>query len=121
MWQMSNTFATRFGAAPFAELYSEIQHKSHAEGELMYLGAANFYGQSGIKQYSSFDDPGGCGGSLPSVSYLKALFTDYVAAHRIYIERDIASLPLGVAKADHTFDVSFLFSFSIFSHTFLPL
>jgi hypothetical protein len=36
MWQMSNTFATRFGAAPFAELVSEIQHHFHAETELIW-------------------------------------------------------------------------------------
>ncbi|KAJ7112167.1 hypothetical protein C8R44DRAFT_798187, partial [Mycena epipterygia] len=36
--------------------------------------------------------------------YLKALFTDYVTAHPIYIECDIATLPLTIAKAGHTFD-----------------
>ncbi|KAJ7823132.1 hypothetical protein B0H14DRAFT_3146115 [Mycena olivaceomarginata] len=36
MWQMSNTFATRFGAAPFAELVSGIQHRFHAETELIW-------------------------------------------------------------------------------------
>ncbi|KAJ7174947.1 hypothetical protein C8R43DRAFT_1118980 [Mycena crocata] len=104
MWQMSNTFATRFGPAPFSELVSEIQHRFHADSELMYMAAANFYGQRDVAQFSAFDDPKGYAGSPPSVKYLKGLFTDYVTAHRIYIERDIASLPLGIAKADHTFD-----------------
>ncbi|KAJ7096200.1 hypothetical protein C8R44DRAFT_813340, partial [Mycena epipterygia] len=36
--------------------------------------------------------------------YLKALFTNYDTAHRIYIERDIATLPMTIAKADHTHD-----------------
>ncbi|KAJ7673572.1 hypothetical protein B0H14DRAFT_3687689 [Mycena olivaceomarginata] len=96
MWQMSNTFATRFGPAPFSELVSEIQHRFHADRELMYFAAAVFY---------AFDDPNGYAGSPPSVQYIKALFTDNLTAHRIYIERDIATLPLTVAKADHTFDV----------------
>ena len=114
MWQMSNTFATRFGPAPFSELVSEIQHRSHADGELMYFAAANFYGQSGVKQYSAFDDPNGFSGAPPSVQFIKALFTDFVAAHRSYIEHDIATLPLTIAKADHTFDVSSVFPLSIF-------
>lgn len=106
MWQMSNTFATRFGPAPFSELVSEIQHRNHAERELMYLSAADFYGQSGVQPFSAFDDPKGYAGSPPSVPYLKALFTDYTIAHRIYVEREISTLPLTIAKADHTFDVS---------------
>ncbi|KAJ7886129.1 hypothetical protein B0H14DRAFT_2563454 [Mycena olivaceomarginata] len=104
MWQMSNTFATRFGPAPFSELVSEIQHRFHADRELMYFAAAVFYGQRGVTPLSAFDDPNGYAGSLPSVQYIKALFTDNLTAHRIYIERDIATLPLTVAKADHTFD-----------------
>ncbi|KAJ6533866.1 hypothetical protein DFH09DRAFT_1325520 [Mycena vulgaris] len=101
---MSNTFATRFGPAPFSELVSEIQHRFHAEGELMYLAAADFYGRSGVTPYSAFDNPNEYAGAPPSVQYTKALFTDNLTAHRIYIERDIATLPLTIAKADHTFD-----------------
>lgn len=108
MWQMSNTFATRFGPGPFSELVSEIQHRFHADGELMYLAAADFYGQSHVKPYSAFDDSKGYAGSLPSVPYTKSLFTDYTTAHRIYIERDIATLPCGIGGADHTFNVSFI-------------
>jgi hypothetical protein len=113
MWQMSNTFSTRLGPAPFSELVSEVQHRSHAEGELMYVAAANFYRQCGVKQYSAFDDPEGYAGSPPSVPYLKALFTDYISAYRIYIERDIGTLPLTVMKADHTFDVSHFLEMAI--------
>lgn len=105
MQQMCNTFATRFGPAPFSELVSEIQHRLHADGELMYLAAADFYGQHGVKPFSAFSDPNGYAGTPPSVKYLKALFTDNLTAHRIFIERDISTLPLGVAKTDHTFDV----------------
>ncbi|KAJ7797071.1 hypothetical protein B0H14DRAFT_2912887 [Mycena olivaceomarginata] len=72
----------------------------------MYTAAANFYGQVGLKQYSAFDDPNAYAGSPPSIPYLKGLFTDVISAHRIFIERDIATKPLTVAKADHTFDVS---------------
>ncbi|KAJ7707928.1 hypothetical protein B0H16DRAFT_1824162 [Mycena metata] len=100
---MCNTFATRFGPSPFSEMVSEVQHRHHAEGELMYLAAVIFYGQRGCKQFSSFEDRQGYAGSPPSVGYVKGLFTDFVSAHRIYIERDISSLPLTIAKADHTF------------------
>ncbi|KAJ7747954.1 hypothetical protein DFH07DRAFT_775902 [Mycena maculata] len=125
MQQMANTFASRFGPAPFSELISEIQHRHHADSELMYLGAADFYGRLGhrhhadselmylgaadfygrlgVKPFSAFNDPNGYAGVPPSVKYLKGMFTDYITAIRIYIEREIASLPLGIAKGDHTF------------------
>ncbi|KAJ7719793.1 hypothetical protein DFH07DRAFT_784561 [Mycena maculata] len=103
MWLMCNTFATRFGPSPFSEMVSEVQHRYHADAELMYLAAVIFYGQRGRKQFSKFDDRQGYAGSPPSVGYLKGLFTDFVTAHRIYIERYISSLPLTIAKADHTF------------------
>ncbi|KAJ6603953.1 hypothetical protein B0H10DRAFT_2229471 [Mycena sp. CBHHK59/15] len=102
---MSNTFAARFGPAPFSELVSEIQHRYHADGELMYLSAADFYGRTNVQSFSAFDDPQGYAGSPPSVPYLKALFTDNVSAYRIFIERFIASLPLTVAAGDHTFQL----------------
>ncbi|KAJ7789272.1 hypothetical protein B0H14DRAFT_3162135 [Mycena olivaceomarginata] len=75
---MRNTFSTRMGPAPFSEMVSKIQHLSHADGELMYTAAANFYSQD----------------SSPML-FLPIEF----------IERDIATKPLTVAKADHTFDV----------------
>jgi hypothetical protein len=34
---------------------------------------------------------------------------DFISAIRIDLECDIATLPLTVAKADHTFDVSLIF------------
>ncbi|KAJ6490305.1 hypothetical protein C8R47DRAFT_1273319 [Mycena vitilis] len=101
---MLNTFASRLGPAPFSELVSEVQHRCHAEGELMYLGAAKFYQRTGGQQFSAFSDPKGYAGSPPSVPYLKALFTDYMSAYRVYIERDIATLPGTILKLDHTFD-----------------
>jgi hypothetical protein len=106
MAQMSNTFAARFGPAPFSELVSEIQHRCHADRELMYLSATEFYGRTNMKSFSAFDDPQGYAGSPPSVPYLKGLFTDNVSAYRIFIERFIASLSLTVAAGDHTFQVS---------------
>ncbi|CAK5273589.1 unnamed protein product [Mycena citricolor] len=86
MHQMTNTFASRFGPAPFAELFSEIQHRAHADGEMMYLSAAKFYGVAPAWSFSAFDDRDNYAGSTSSVAYLKAL------------------LPLTIAKADHTFD-----------------
>ncbi|KAF8146564.1 hypothetical protein K438DRAFT_1944507 [Mycena galopus ATCC 62051] len=105
MAQMSNTFAARFGPAPFSELVSEIQHRFHADGELMYLSAADFYRRTNVKSFSAFDDPQGYAASPPSIPYLKGLFTDNVSAYRIFIERFIASLSLTVAAGDHTFQL----------------
>ncbi|KAJ7764812.1 hypothetical protein B0H16DRAFT_429521 [Mycena metata] len=102
--EMSNMFAKRFGPAPFAKLVSEIQHRFHADIELMYLGAAKFWGQRGIKPCSPFDDPNGYAGAPPSIQYLKGMFTDKVKAHRVFIDRDTASKPMTFAKTDHTFD-----------------
>ncbi|KAK7017601.1 hypothetical protein R3P38DRAFT_3559537 [Favolaschia claudopus] len=102
---MRNSFSHRHGAAPFAEMVAEVQYLSHADNELMYTAAANSYGQTGLQQFSSFDDPKGYAGSPPSAPYLKGLFTDVVSAHRVFIERDTATKPLTIAKADHTFDV----------------
>ncbi|KAK7034886.1 hypothetical protein R3P38DRAFT_2518492, partial [Favolaschia claudopus] len=103
MWQMLNTFSSRLGPAKFSGLVSEIQYRTHAETELMYISAANHYRQFGVKQFSAFDDPHGYAGSPPSTPYLKGLFTDYTNANRIYVDRYIASLPLTVASGDHTF------------------
>ncbi|KAJ7892557.1 hypothetical protein B0H14DRAFT_2560268 [Mycena olivaceomarginata] len=81
---------TRISLHNFLAMYRlHFRHLSHADGELMYTAAANFYGQVGLKQYSAFDDSNGYAGSPPSIPYLKGLFTN----------------PLTVAKADHTFDV----------------
>lgn len=104
--EMSNMFAKHFGPAPFAKLVSEIQHRFHADIELMYLGAAKFWGQRGIKPCSPFDDPNGYAGAPPSIQYLKGMFTDKVKAHCVFIDRDTASKPRTFAKTDHTFDVS---------------
>ncbi|KAJ7852387.1 hypothetical protein B0H14DRAFT_3137162 [Mycena olivaceomarginata] len=106
MSQMANTFAACFGPAPFAALVSEIQYRSHADRELMYLAAAEFYGQSEVPPFSAFNDRNGYAGSPPSTPYLKALFTDYVSAHRIYAERDTASRTCTIGMGDHTFQVS---------------
>lgn len=108
MAQMCNTFATRFGPSPFAEMISELQRKHHALLELMYMDAAlhdGRYGPQEIPKFSSFDDPMGYAGAPPSVHYLKAMFVDWVTAHRVFIERAQACLPADVMKVDHTFDV----------------
>ncbi|KAJ3836764.1 hypothetical protein F5878DRAFT_247355 [Lentinula raphanica] len=104
---MCNTFATRFGPSPFAELMSELQYKHHAELELMYLDAArsySLYGPAQVPAFSSFADPLRYAGAPPSVHYLKAMFVDWVTAHRTFLERAQACLPADVMKVDHTFD-----------------
>jgi hypothetical protein len=108
MSQMCNTFATRFGPAPFARMVSEIQRKHHAELEFMYLDAArhlNLFGHEQVPAFSAFDDMLRYAAAPPSVPYLKAMFVDWVTAHRVYIERAQACLPADVMKVDHTFDV----------------
>jgi hypothetical protein len=105
---MCNTFATRFGPALFAEMMSEIQRKCHMELELMYYAAARstaLYGRVQIPAFSAFDDPMGYAGITTSVRYIKAMFVDWVSAHRTFIERAQACLPADVMKVDHTFDV----------------
>jgi len=101
MSQMRNTFSTRFGPSPFAEMIAELQRQHHAELELMYLDAARHYGLYGseqISQFSPFHDRKHYVGAPPSVQYLKAMFVDYITAHRV------------VMKVDHTFDVNWFYS-----------
>ena len=54
MSQMQNTFTTRFGPSPFAEMMAELQCQHHAELKLMYLDAASHYGLYGLEQVSQF-------------------------------------------------------------------
>ncbi|KAJ6593172.1 hypothetical protein B0H19DRAFT_1055800 [Mycena capillaripes] len=103
MWQICNTSVTRFGPAPFSGLVSEIQYRHHANMKLMYLAAADFYGQSGLPPFSPFEDPAGFAGSPPSVPCIRGMLTDYISTHCIYVERDTATKPLTIASQDHTF------------------
>jgi hypothetical protein len=87
----------------------ELQRQHHAELELMYLDAARHYGLYGseqISQFSPFHDRKHYAGAPPSVQYLKAMFVDYITAHRVFIDRAQACLPADVMKVDHTFDVN---------------
>ncbi|KAF9011458.1 hypothetical protein BDZ89DRAFT_1167536 [Hymenopellis radicata] len=108
MWEFNTGIVRRLGPSPFAELVCELQSRFHAQNELMYYAAALHFGLHGEDQvpaFSWFDDPDGFAGSPPSTSYLKAMYTDYIGAHRIYMDRVQATLPLDIAKGDHTFDV----------------
>ncbi|KAF9052488.1 hypothetical protein BDZ89DRAFT_1032535 [Hymenopellis radicata] len=108
MSQMNSLIVKRVGPSPFSEMISELQHRHHARIELMYYAAALHYGLHGTKripQFSAFNDRTGFAGCPPTSPYLKAMFIDYIGAHRIYMDRAQATLPLDIAKADHTFDV----------------
>ncbi|KAF9037406.1 hypothetical protein BDZ89DRAFT_1011046 [Hymenopellis radicata] len=108
MSQMNSLIVKRVGPSPFSEMISELQHRHHARIELMYYAAALHYGLHGTKhipQFSAFNDCTGFAGCPPTSPYLKAMFIDYIGAHRIYMDRAQATLPLDIAKADHTFDV----------------
>jgi hypothetical protein len=121
MSQMCNTFATRFGPSPFAEMVAELQRKHHAELELMYLDAARHYNLHGVAQvppFSAFNDKLRYAGVPPSVQYLKAMFTDWVTAHRVFMERVQGSLPANVMKVDHTFDVGIVSYHAVLILTF---
>ncbi|KAF9036007.1 hypothetical protein BDZ89DRAFT_1223268 [Hymenopellis radicata] len=107
MWWLSLSIVKRMGPSPFSELVSETQYRHHASLEVMYYAAAaNFglYGPDQITQFSAFDDATAYAGCPPSTSYLKSLYTDYIEAHRVYMDHAQAALPLDIAKADHTFD-----------------
>jgi hypothetical protein len=53
---VANTYATRLGPAPYSQLVSELQHRHHAELELIYLTAAECLGLEGL-QVPAFNDP----------------------------------------------------------------
>lgn len=75
----------------------------------MYYDAAccsELYSNDQVPAFSTFDDPMGYAGAPPSVQYLKAMFVDWLTAHRTFIEHAQACLPADVMKVDHTFDVS---------------
>jgi len=118
MWQLTSGTTKRLGPSPFSEMVSELQYRYHAQKELIYYSAASHFGLHGedqIPQFSAFSDPLGFAGRPPSTSYLKGMYTDYIGAHRIYMDRAQAALSLVIAKADHTFDVSYSI-LVLFSH-----
>jgi hypothetical protein len=85
---------------------SELQHRHHAELELMYLAAVERFGLEGL-QVPAFNDPLLYAGAPPSVQYCKSMFTDWFASVRIYLERTIAVLPATRLAGDHTFNVEY--------------
>ena len=67
------------------------------------------YGPEQVPQFSPFHDRKHYVGASPSVPYLKALFVDYITAHRVFIDRAQACLPADVMKVDHTFNVNWTY------------
>jgi hypothetical protein len=103
---MQTLFASRFGPDPFASLLCEMRHLTHANLELIYLGAcASRPQKSTPPSFSAFEDKKRYAGTHPSTTYCKAVFVDYSSAHRVYLDRVMASLPGEVLKGDHTFKV----------------
>ncbi|KAK1230322.1 hypothetical protein PQX77_006590, partial [Marasmius sp. AFHP31] len=105
MNELRCTSSTRFGPKPFSEMQRELQALHHSQLELIYLAAARHYGKKDIPPFSSFTDPLAYNGASLSVHYFKSMFTEWYAAYRIFLNRVQASLPLTIAKADHTFKV----------------
>ncbi|KIK54977.1 hypothetical protein GYMLUDRAFT_1021476 [Collybiopsis luxurians FD-317 M1] len=105
MAELRCTSATRFGAGPYSALVDEMQRRHHAELELMYLACAHSHGFSGsqIPLFSAFNDASLFAGAPPSTQYMRAMFTDWFAAFRIYLECDLASTSGTRLAGDHTF------------------
>jgi hypothetical protein len=105
---MANTFASRFGPAPFTKLVSEIQLRHHAEREIQYLAAAEhfgFYGKSQIPPFSAFHSSMEYAGLNISVKYIANVFIEWFNSVRIYFERVMASQGAIRLAGDHTFSV----------------
>ncbi|KAJ7832126.1 hypothetical protein B0H14DRAFT_3712671 [Mycena olivaceomarginata] len=85
MWEFNSCIVKRVGPSPFSQLVSELQRRHHARIELMYYSAAIHFGLHGkdqIPQFSAFANPAGYAGCPPSTGYFKAMFADWIGAHR---------------------------------------
>jgi hypothetical protein len=109
---MRACFATCFGPEPFTALLAEMRHLDHAHWELLYLAAIHPSSTStnthSPEPFSAFDDKECYAGTQPSKHYCKAVFVDWMRAHRPFFDHVMASLPATILKADHTFGVSFI-------------
>ncbi|KAF8163895.1 hypothetical protein K438DRAFT_1942002 [Mycena galopus ATCC 62051] len=103
MGEVVSLFTSRVGPDPYSELFSETQHRVHAERELIWLAAADHYGFSKVTPFSSFNDPLRYGGFSLSVKYIRAMFVDWFAAHRIFFNRSMAAKSGKRLAGDHTF------------------
>lgn len=111
---MRTCFATRFGPEPFSALLAEMRYLDHAHRELLYLAAIrplfNYTLPYPPEPFSAFGDKNRYAGTVPSKHYCKAVFVDWMRAHRPFYDRVMASLPATIVKADHTFGVSCMWS-----------
>jgi hypothetical protein len=84
----------------------EMCHLDHAHRELLYLATATSSDKfHHPRPFSKFGDKNRYAGTSPSKQYCKAVFVDWMRAHRPYFDRVIAALPATVLKGDHTFGV----------------
>jgi hypothetical protein len=105
---MRTLYSGRFGPEPFAKLLGEMRHLRHSRMELIYLAeclSRPLPAGSSRAPFSAFDDSDRYAGTHPSTQYCKAVFVDWMRAHRVYFDRVMASLPGGILKGDHTFKV----------------
>ncbi|KAF7363971.1 hypothetical protein MSAN_01055600 [Mycena sanguinolenta] len=103
MVEVVNLFTSRVGPGPYSELFAESQYREHADRELIWLAAADYHGFTGVKPFSSFNDPFQYGGFSLSVNYIRAMFVDWFAAHHIFFDRSMAAKPGTRLAGDHTF------------------
>ncbi|KAJ7810654.1 hypothetical protein B0H14DRAFT_3756839 [Mycena olivaceomarginata] len=83
---LTNRFFKTCGPFAILPAVSELQRRHHARIELMYYSAAIHFGLHGkdqIPQFSAFANPAGYAGCPPSTGYFKAMFADWIGAHRI--------------------------------------
>ncbi|KAF9065307.1 hypothetical protein BDP27DRAFT_1424992 [Rhodocollybia butyracea] len=105
---MKPCFAGRFGPEPFSKMLLELQALQHSRRELTYLAAARHYGLFGraqVPEFPKFGDPMKYAGSVPSVRYIKSIWTDYHSGIKIYEDRVQASLSGFKLAGDHTFRI----------------
>ncbi|KAL0563845.1 hypothetical protein V5O48_018216, partial [Marasmius crinis-equi] len=106
--QMKACFAGRFGPEPFSKMLRELQMLEQSRRELMYLTAAVTYGLSGSTQvppFPAFNDRMKYAGSAPSIFYVKCVWTDFISAVKMYMDRVQASLTAFKLAGDHTFRI----------------
>ncbi|KAK7005521.1 Werner syndrome ATP-dependent helicase [Favolaschia claudopus] len=115
---MRGVFNSRCGPKPFSDVLSEMHHLDHAQRELIYVAALRSSPTpipASPEQFSTYDDKLRFCGSTPSANYCKAVFVDWMQAHRQYHDRVTASLPGKILRGDHTFKALSILSLCVVS------
>ncbi|KAK6993005.1 hypothetical protein R3P38DRAFT_3372035 [Favolaschia claudopus] len=98
---MRGVFNSRCGPKPFADVLSEMHHLDHGQRELIYLAALRSSPTAvptSPEQFSAYNDKLRFCGSTPSPNYCKAVFVDWLQAHRPYYDRIVKSFIYALIK-----------------------